>query len=98
MFTIPLYFFLFAYLFFFVFGWFVFFLINVGHLFATGTFTLPSFFATFLFLAFSAIVIWTTWVLLLSVSWQQPVTLWNPAWLGNTFSSISPFSNNVLGP
>lgn len=89
----PLYVFLFIYLGFLLF-FTVFIFINFTHLFHTGTFTLASFLVSFFFLAYTAIVLWGTWNFLQTVDWQQPVVIWNNAWLGNTFSYdqvTSPF-------
>lgn len=96
MLTIPLYIFLFIYFGFLLFCLF-FVAVDIGNLFRTGTFTLASFFATFLFLAFVAIVIWATYTLLVDIDWQQPVLLWNNAWFGSTFpvdQVLSPFKIN----
>lgn len=79
MITIPLYTFLFAFLFFLLF-FLGFFLVNVGHLFRTGTFTLVSFISTFFFLALSALVLWGLWYTLQGIDWQMPVTLWSSGW------------------
>ncbi len=86
MISVPLYIFLFAY-FFFLLAWGVFFFVNVGHLVHTGTLTIPSFIATFLFIAFAAIVLFFTLAQLATVDWQQSVVLWNTDWLGHVFSS-----------
>ncbi|MBI2444573.1 MAG: hypothetical protein HYV42_05040 [Candidatus Magasanikbacteria bacterium] len=91
MITLPLYIFLFVYLGFLLF-FAVFFAINVGHFSHTGTFTLGSFLATFLLLAATAIILWSTWWLLQGVDWQQPLPIWNNAWLGNVFPSQEIFS------
>ncbi len=90
MISIPLYLPLFVYLFFLLI-FVVFFLVNVWHLAETGTFTFVSFLATFFCLALTTLALWATWQLLQNVGWQEPVTLWNSAWLGSIFS-VSPSS------
>lgn len=86
MITIPLYYALFAY-FFFLALFSLLFLVNIGHLARTGTFTLLSFFVTLLFTAITIFTLWVTWKLLAGTNWQTPITVWNNAWLGNTFGS-----------
>lgn len=85
MITIPLYPFLFIYGFLLLAVAALFF-VNVGHLIHTGTLTIYSFFATFIFLALSVIILWFTWQILGAINWQQPIVVWNSAWLGeNSF-------------
>ncbi|MBI5729164.1 MAG: hypothetical protein HY983_02910 [Candidatus Magasanikbacteria bacterium] len=83
--TIPFYSVLFVYGFFLL-TFTTFALFNIGHLVRTGTFTLASFFVTFLFLSATAIILWFTWNLLSGVDWTMPVPIWNAEWLRNFFS------------
>jgi len=85
MLAIPLYVFLIIYfLFLLMFG--LFFLINIGHLFQTAALTASSIFVAILLLGVSFLILWTTVYLLGDVDWQQSVTIFNPAWIGNVFS------------
>lgn len=88
--TVPLYVFLFLY-----FGFLLFFatflVIGFSQLVHTGAFTLASFLVSFFFLAYTAVVLWGTAGLLAGLDWQQPVTVWNSAWLGNVFSKQEIF-------
>jgi hypothetical protein len=59
----------------------IFALINVGHLIKTGTLTGASIIATFLFGAYSLVVISLTLSQLVSTDWAQPVTIWNNDWI-----------------
>lgn len=80
MITISFYAILFLYLFFLL-AFTIFTLVNTGHLVATGTFTTTSFAATFLFVAYSIIVIVLTVLQITQFDWQQQVTIFDPAWL-----------------
>lgn len=84
--TFPFYIILFVYGFFLL-AFAAFGLINIGHLVKTGTLTLTSFIATFLFLCFSTFILWATWNVLVSVDWQQPIVIWDSNWLNNFFST-----------
>ncbi|MBI5222460.1 MAG: hypothetical protein HY980_03115 [Candidatus Magasanikbacteria bacterium] len=85
MLTIPLYFFLFAYLIFLaIFA--VFSIINFYHILATASFTLASFILSFFIFALTALTFYFTWQLIIDVNWQTPVTLFNSNWITNIFS------------
>jgi hypothetical protein len=64
----------------------LFFLINIGHLFQTAALTASSIFVALLLLGTSLLVIWGTAYLLTGVDWQQSVTVFDTAWIGNVFS------------
>ena len=66
----------------------VFFIVNILNLARTGTFTMLSFWATFLFLSLSILIVWTTWHFLQGVNWQEPITIWNRAWIGRLLGSV----------
>ena len=85
MLTIPLYFFLFAYLIFLaIFA--VFSIINFYHILATASFTLASFILSFFVFALTALTFYFTWQLTADVNWQTPVTLFNGGWLTSFFT------------
>ena len=81
--AIPLYFFLFLY-----FGFLALFIafvvINFYHIVASGTMTLASFVITFLTATATIFILFFTHQLLRDTDWQQPVTLFNSAWITNT--------------
>lgn len=83
--TIPFYSVLFVYGFFLL-TFAAFALFNIGHLVQTGTFTFASFLVTFLFLAATAVIIWTTWNLLPDIDWTVPAPIWNAGWLRDFLS------------
>ncbi len=65
-----------------------FFIMNISNLIRTGTFTLPSFFATFLFLSGSVLIVWATWYFLQETDWQQTITVWNNLWINQLLGTI----------
>lgn len=85
MITIPFVALLFLY-FFFLIGFLVFSLINIGHLAATGTVTMASLTAATLFIIFSLVVIFFTWVNVAGVDWQAPLVVWSISWLSPIYS------------
>lgn len=85
MLTIPLYFFLFAYLIFLaIFAAFS--IVNFYHILATASFTLASFILSFFVFALTTLTLYFTWQLTIDVNWQTPVTLFNSSWLTNFFT------------
>jgi len=81
MLAIPLYVFFFIYLAFLIF-YFSFALIDIGHLVRTGALTGVSFVFAFIFIALTILILGLTWGFLAGTAWQQPVIIWNNAWLG----------------
>jgi phosphatidylglycerophosphate synthase len=70
----------------------IFALVNVGHLIKTGTLTAASFTATFLFGAYTVIVIGLTLSQLAGIDWTQPVTIWNNDWI-SLFTGLGEQTN-----
>ncbi len=60
--------------------------INLSHLFHNGALTLTSFLMTCLIAGLVAATLYVTFVSLLGTDWQQPLTLWNSAWLSKIFN------------
>ena len=85
MLTVPLYFTLFLLLFFLL-AWTVLMIINLNHLLRTGTFNFTSFLITVILIIFSAAVLLSTFLLLKDTNWQEPITLWNSAWMVAAFN------------
>ena len=84
MIAVPLSVFLIPYaIFFIIFVAFVW--VDIHHLVLFGSFDVPSFFATFLFLAVSAYLLFMTWNLLLPADWSASVTLFQGFGNGNGF-------------
>ena len=83
--TIPLYTFLFVYLVFLAI-FTVFSMINLYHIIMTASFTLASFFTTFIIFAIVVLVFYFTWLFLQGVNWQTPVTLFNSEWISGIFN------------
>lgn len=79
MLIVPLYVFGFIYLAILAFM-LLFFIINIGHLFQTGSLTLTSFTVTVVLLALAVIIIFGTYVALRTTDWQQPITVFNIDW------------------
>ena len=52
---------------------FIFLIINVYHIVASASFTLPSFVVTFFVTATSLLILYGTWFLLQGIDWQQPL-------------------------
>ena len=85
MLTVPLYFFLFAYLIFLaIFA--VFSILNFYHILETASFTLVSFVTTFFIFSLTILTLYFTQQLLIEIDWQTPVTLFNSSWISNVFS------------
>ena len=84
--TLPLYILFFLYLIFLaIFAGFS--IVNIYHVVATGTFTLPSFLITFFISALTVVTLYFTWYLLQDINWQQPMTLFDSAWIAGVFPS-----------
>jgi hypothetical protein len=88
MISVPLYFFLFVYLLF-VAVFVVFMLINLYHIIASASLTLPSFVMSFFIFAMTALVFYLTFQFLgaENVVWRDPVTLFNVDWFTGLFGS-----------
>ncbi|MCX6779794.1 MAG: hypothetical protein NT034_01285 [Candidatus Magasanikbacteria bacterium] len=85
MITIPLYVILFIYFAFLViFGIFSF--VNLGHIYHSGALTFVSFIFTIFIALFVIGNFILTFNLLIGTDWQQPVTVWNSAWISNTLT------------
>ena len=84
MLTVPLYFFLFAYLIFLaIFA--VFSILNFYHVLETASFTLVSFITTFFVFSLTILTLYFTQQLLIEIDWQTPVVLFNSSWISNIF-------------
>jgi hypothetical protein len=83
---VPLYFFLFIY-FAFLIIFIIFSIINIGHIFATASYTITSFVFTIITLAMTLAIFFFTWVLLQSVNWTQLVKIFDTGW----FTSVLTF-------
>ena len=85
MITIPLYTILFIYFgFLTLFGIFSF--VNLGHIFHSGALTFVSFIFTIFVALFVIANFVLTFNLLLGTDWQQPVTIWNSAWISTSLN------------
>jgi uncharacterized membrane protein YhhN len=78
--NIPLYIFLVIYAFFLI-AFILFFIINIGHLYNTGTFTPLSMSITLIVIVLSAAVLFTTWTQAQLVDWSQPLLVMDSSWL-----------------
>lgn len=87
MFSIPLYALLILYILF-TLVFFVFFLINVYHIFVTGTFSAATLLVTIIILALATGTIFETFYLLSDVSWSQPIISFDT----NLFPGFGPQS------
>lgn len=84
MISIPLYLILFAYLLFLaVFA--IFSIVNVYHIVISASFTLASFFMSFLVFALTVLTLYFTAQLLIGVDWQTPVVILSADWFGALF-------------
>lgn len=83
--TIPLYAVLFIY-FAFLLVFLIFLSIDISHIFHSGALTFVSFIFTFFIAIFVIGNFFLTYNLLIGTDWQQPVTIWNSAWISNTLS------------
>lgn len=79
-FQIPLYSFLFAY-FAFLAIFLIFIAINFYHIFSSGTLTMINFFVTIFVLGVAIFGLFGTHQLLVDTDWQQPITIFNSAWI-----------------
>ncbi|OGH71360.1 MAG: hypothetical protein A2921_02185 [Candidatus Magasanikbacteria bacterium RIFCSPLOWO2_01_FULL_43_20b] len=85
MLTVPLYFFLFAYLIFLaIFA--VFSILNFYHVLETVSFTLTSFITSFFIFSLTVLTLYFTQQLLIEIDWQTPVVLFNSNWVSNIFN------------
>ena len=82
MIQIPLYIFLFIY-----FGFLIIFtifsIINIGHIFATASYTITSFVFTLMTLVMTMAIFFFTWILLQNVDWTQMVKIFDSGWFTN---------------
>ncbi len=86
MFTIPLYVILFIYLaYLIIVAGFTY--VNFSHLFHSGAITIVSFSVTVLVGFLAVIIAYVSFVSLIGVDWQQPLTLWNNEWISNALNS-----------
>ena len=85
MFTLPLYVILFLYLIYLaIFA--IFSVINFYHIVTSGSFTIPSFAASFVVFTLTFLTLYFTWTLLAGVDWQQPITIFNHEWIPNVLA------------
>lgn len=82
--SIPLYIILFAY-FLFLASFAVFSVVNIYHIVASASFTLASFFMTFLVFALTVLTLYFTADLLMSIDWKTPVVILNAQWFSAIF-------------
>lgn len=86
MLTIPLYFILFIYLaYLMIISAFTY--VNFSHLFHGGALTIVSFLVTLLIGVLAVVTLYLTFIFLIGVDWNQPLTLWDNAWISNALSS-----------
>jgi hypothetical protein len=84
MITIPLYISLFIYIIFLaIFA--IFAIINVYHIIASASFTLASFFMSFLVFSLTILTLYFTANLLVGIDWKTPITVLNAQWFYSVF-------------
>ena len=64
-------------------------LLNIRHIFKTGSISLTSFFLTFVFLFYSFAVIGITWGMVGNYTWDQPISLE----IGGIVNSVEALNN-----